>query len=69
MTSPAAYRRQQNGWGHPGWESYPGPFQAPQEPLYDPDAALVTVPEPGIYRVKWDVGTSRFILEPVELAF
>jgi hypothetical protein len=36
---------------------------------YDDDSALVTVKEPGVYRVKWDVGANRFKLIPVELGF
>jgi hypothetical protein len=66
--SPADYRASQNGWGHPGWER-PVQEQEPQEPIYDEDSAIVVAPEPGKYRVSWDVGTNRFTLIPVELPF
>lgn len=83
--SPAEFRRQQNGWGHPGWERYPGPprtyrFEERREPAkvqfdfgpqpkgsWDSDSAVVRVDEPGTYRVKWDVGTSRFVLVAIDL--
>lgn len=65
--SPADHRSLKNGYGHPGW---PMPtFPVGQEHVYDPDSAVVTVTEPGVYRVKWDVGTNRFKLVPIELPF
>lgn len=69
MKSPAQQRREANGWGHPGWERYEGPTNGYGRPLYDDDSAVVTVPEPGKYRVAWDVGTCRFKLIPLELEF
>ena len=62
-----------NGWGHPGWEGPHVPINGRGEPVatqdYDEDSAIVHVTEPGVYRVRWDVATNRFKLEPVELPF
>ena len=79
--SPAEFRRQQNGWGKFGWpDRYPGPQRPRREPAkvryefgpqpkgsWDADSAVVRVDEPGTYRVKWDVGTSRFVLVAIDL--
>jgi hypothetical protein len=37
--------------------------------MFDEDSAIVNVSEPGQYRVRWDIGTSRFVLVPLHLGF
>lgn len=51
------------------WGPDTRPVSEPPEPLEPSPDTLVTVKEPGVYRVKWDVGSERFVLVPVHLDF